>query len=70
MNLLLDDGVNKTELHVAPANEHTIITLKCCNAGSVLIYENDEIIGWLALPIMKIVRALRTVYPKSKYELK
>lgn len=69
MNMLLSNGDMKTELHVTPPTEHTTITLKRITQGSILIYENDECIGWLAIPVMKVIRALRSIYPQAKYEL-
>lgn len=57
-----------TEVRVAPVSNNTVFTLRSLSKG-VCILQNDDVVGFLEIPTMKIVRSLRKLYPMAKYEL-
>lgn len=69
MTPLVKHGKYMSQINTSPIYDDTIITIKD-HGKSVMIYENDQIIGWIVAPIMKVVRAIRTMYPKVNIDLR
>ena len=62
---MVKHGRMMTQINTTPVYENTVITIKSKKAGQ-FIYENDQIIAWINAPIMKIVRAIRVIFPNAK----
>ena len=54
-----------TELNTSPVYPETIIYLKIVR-GAVLVAQNDQIISLANAPIMRVVRAIRSMYYNAK----
>lgn len=68
MTPIVRHGKYMSQINTTPIYENTTITL-VDHGHSVIVNENDQIIAWISAPIMKVVRAIRTMYPKAKLEL-
>lgn len=65
MTPIVKDRLHMSELPMTPVYDETDITLRVRMIG-VLVYQNDELIAWIDFSIMKVVRAIRKLYPNAK----
>jgi hypothetical protein len=57
-----------TELNTSPVYPETVFYLKIVR-GATIVAQNDQIISIANAPIMKIVRAIRSMFPKANLQL-
>lgn len=69
MRPIIRDRFGARELPIAPIYDDTEITFKQGYHDCVFIYQNDVIIGWLYMPIMKVVKMMRMMFPGTKFNL-
>jgi hypothetical protein len=65
MTPIVKDRLHMSELPMTPVYEETSITLRVRMIG-ILVYQNDKLIAWIDFSIMKVVRAIRRLYPNAK----
>lgn len=56
------------QLNTSPVYNDTILSLREVKKG-FLVYQNDELITLINAPIMKIVRAIRSMFPNANMQL-
>ena len=57
-----------TQINTSPVYDSTIISLRDVRKA-IMIYQNDQIIALVNAPIMKVVRAIRAMFPKANINL-
>ena len=57
-----------SQINTTPIYDNTIISLRDVRKA-VMIYQNDQIIALVEAPIMKIVRAIRSMFPHANMQL-
>lgn len=58
------------EFHCATVTDNTVFTLtRTPGKYGVFIRQNGELLTFITMPIMKVVRALRTLYPNVTLEV-
>lgn len=68
MTPIVKDKLHMSQLNMTPVYDDTNIILRHTLFG-VIVYENDELIAWVDASIMKVVRAIRRLYPNAKFNL-
>ena len=67
MSIILLNGDYATEVAIPPIYPETQVVLKQRSKFTVVCM-NDELLAMVNMPIMKVVRVLRTIYPKHQFE--
>jgi len=57
-----------SQINTTPIYDNTTISLRDVRKA-VMIYQNDQIIALVEAPIMKIVRAIRSMFPNANMQL-
>ena len=68
MTPIVKHGKRMSQINVTPIYEETVITIKQ-SSNAVILTENDQLVAWLTFPVMKVVRAIRKMYPNAKLQL-
>lgn len=58
-----------SQINMTPIYENTIISLRDVKKA-IMIYQNDQIIALVEAPIMKVVRAIRSMFPNANMQLR
>jgi hypothetical protein len=66
MTTIVRSGNIASEIKLAPIYPETELTLVIYSQSRIVIVENHELIGIFYHPIMKIVKAIRKIYPMIK----
>lgn len=54
-----------SQINTSPIYNETVITLRAIRTH-VMIYQNDQIIALVDAPIMKVIRAIRSMFENAK----
>ena len=68
MTIDIDHGATKLQIAIAPIYPETVVTL-VTRSNYIAILQNDEIVSIVYTSIMKVVRAIRKIYPKVNLQL-
>lgn len=65
MTPIVKHGKHMSQINATPIYDDTTITIQQRGNG-MMLFQNDQLIAWLTFPVMKIVRGIRSMYPKAK----